>query len=72
LNRIELIQEEYRKARANSYAIFDIEGNLKSLAERGLIYCLLHGMKDLTESEEVLISHYWLKYRDIQNYDDLV
>lgn len=66
---VQRTQTKYRnnRERAN-YSIFDIESLLKALALEGLIWTL-HGMEDLTETEEVLIRHYFNEYRDKQVYD---
>ncbi|MFC5732556.1 hypothetical protein [Cytobacillus gottheilii] len=62
---------KYRNARERAcYNIMDIEYHLKTLACDGLIWCLQE-MPDTSQAEEILISHYLHKYREIQVYDDI-
>ncbi|WP_047979725.1 hypothetical protein [Ornithinibacillus contaminans] len=62
-------QMEYREFRElTCFSIFDIEKMLIHLADEGKIW-MIHGMKDLTESEAILISHYLNEKRELQVYD---
>ncbi|AIF45133.1 hypothetical protein [Virgibacillus sp. SK37] len=66
---VEKTQDEYRDFRESiSYCIFDIESKLVQLAEEGRIW-MIQGMKDLTESELILINHYLSDKRELQIYD---
>ena len=63
------IRGEYQNFReATAFSIFDIESRLEQLADEGKIW-LLHGMKDLTEAESILINHYLNEKREFQIYD---
>jgi len=65
------IQKEYRKYRElTSFSIFDIEKELIRLANEGKIW-MIKGMKDLTESETILINHYLNEKRELQIYDSI-
>jgi hypothetical protein len=62
------IQSTYRHAREEAnYSILDIECLLKELADQGAIW-MNQDIKDLTESESVLINHYLSLKREPQNY----
>ncbi|WP_430789102.1 hypothetical protein VBD025_02785 [Virgibacillus flavescens] len=68
---VQRTQLKYRNEREGvNYSIIDIEFSLKTLAREGLIWTL-QGMKDLTESEEVLILHYLNEFREEQIYDNV-
>lgn len=65
------IQMEYRDYRElTSFSIFDIEKELIRLANEGKIW-MIKGMKDLTESETILINHYLNEKRELQIYDSI-
>lgn len=69
--KIAKIQKEYRNYRELiSFSIFDIEKELIRLANEGKIW-MIKGMKDLTESETILINHYLNEKRELQIYDSI-
>lgn len=62
-------QMEYRNLRELTFFnIFDIENTLIHLANEGKIW-MIQGMKDLAESESILINHYLNEKRELQIYD---
>lgn len=70
-NLAERTRAEYRCLRERTcYSIFDIESSLKTLSEEGLIWCL-QGMPDLSDTEEILISHFLTMHQNLQLYDNL-
>lgn len=68
---VEQIQQDYRKKRElSNHSIYDIEGSLKELAEKGIIW-VLKDLGDICEAEEILIEKYLHVYRTNQIYDNL-
>ncbi|MCM3443715.1 four helix bundle protein [Metabacillus halosaccharovorans] len=68
---VEQIQQDYRKKRElSNHSIYDIEGSLKELAEKGIIW-VLKDLGDICEAEEILIEKYLHVYRANQIYDNL-
>lgn len=66
---VERTQNEYRSFRESvGFCIFDIQSKFVQLAEEGKIW-MIQEMKDLAESEAVLINHYLNETRELQNYD---
>ncbi|MFD1173940.1 hypothetical protein [Oceanobacillus picturae] len=61
---------KYRNERERvNYSIFDIEFALKTLAMEGIIWTLQE-MKDLTDTEHVLIKYLLNEFRQEQVYDN--
>lgn len=66
---VEEVQSTYKVTREKvNYSIIDIEYMLKELADTGTIW-MIQGMKDLAESESILINHYLNEKRELQIYD---
>lgn len=68
--QVNAIQSAYRSAREEyGYGIIDIERIMCDLAIKGMIWPL-KGMKDLTESESILIDYHICKHFEKQVYDN--
>lgn len=66
---VERTQNEYRSYRESVlFCIYDIESKLVQLAKEGTIW-MIQGMKDLADSESILINHYLYENRELQIYD---